>query len=52
MNVATKLLEAIFNNPRDWRITELLTVARQYGLAVRNAGGSHHVFHMTPYRLR
>ena len=44
MNVATKLLEAIFNNPRDWRITELLTVARQYGLAVRNAGGNHPVF--------
>lgn len=32
------------NNPRDWRIEELLSVAAQIGLECRNHGGSHHVF--------
>jgi len=32
------------NNPRDWRIDDLLTVAGRYGVTVRNSGGSHHVF--------
>ena len=31
-------------NPRDWAMPNLLTVARQYGLEVRSTGGSHHVF--------
>ncbi len=44
MNTATKLLEAMRNNPRDWRIEQLQTLARQFGLAVRSEGGSHHVF--------
>lgn len=44
MNTATKLLEAMRNNPRDWRIEQLHTLARQFGLAVRSEGGSHHVF--------
>lgn len=44
MNAATKLFEAMRNNPRDWRIEQLQTVARQFGLAVRCEGGSHHVF--------
>ncbi|WP_107220044.1 hypothetical protein [Thauera aromatica] len=44
MNAATKLLEAMRNNPRDWRIEQLQTVARQLGMAVRCEGGSHHVF--------
>ena len=44
MNTATKLLEAMRNNPRDWRIEQLQTVARQFGIAVRCEGGSHHVF--------
>ena len=44
MNTATKLLEAMRNNPRDWRIEQLQTLARQFGLVVRSEGGSHHVF--------
>lgn len=44
MNAATKLLESMRNNPRNWRIEQLQTVARQFGMAVRCEGGSHHVF--------
>ena len=44
MSAAAKLLEAMRNNPRDWRIQQLQTVARQFGIAVRCEGGSHHVF--------
>ncbi|MDD2845929.1 MAG: hypothetical protein PHT57_13355 [Rhodoferax sp.] len=34
MNTATKLLQSMRNNPRDWRIEQLQTVARQFGMAV------------------
>ena len=44
MTTATKLLRAMRNNPRDWAIEQLLTVAQRHGLEVRNHGGSHHVF--------
>jgi len=44
MNTATKLLDAMRNNPRDWRMAQLLTVARQFDIETRNDGGSHHVF--------
>lgn len=44
MNTATKLLEAMRANPRDWRIENLHTVARQHGIEVRSHGGSHQVF--------
>lgn len=44
MNAATKLLEAMRRNPLDWRIEQLQTVARQFGMEVRCEGGSHHVF--------
>lgn len=44
MVAAIKLLEAMRNNPRDWRIEQLHTLARQFGIAVRSVGGSHHVF--------
>lgn len=44
MNAATKMLEAMRHNPRDWRIEQLCTVARQYGMTVRSDGGSHRVF--------
>ena len=32
------------NNPRDWRIDDLVTVAKQFDIECRNHGGSHHVF--------
>jgi len=44
MNTDAKLLDAMRNNPRDWRMEQLLTVARRFGVTVRNDGGSHHVF--------
>ena len=44
MNAATKLLNAMCQNPNDWAMAKLLTVAKQYGMEVRSIGGSHHVF--------
>ena len=44
MNAATKLLEAMRQNPRDWSMAKLLSVAGHYGVEVRSNGGSHHVF--------
>lgn len=44
MTVADKTLERMRNNPRDWRIGDLVSVAERYGIEVRNNGGSHHVF--------
>jgi hypothetical protein len=44
MSSADKLLENMRNNPRDWRIENLITIASKYGIEVRNHGGSHHIF--------
>ena len=44
MSKRTKLLDTMRNNPRDWRIEDLLVVAKQYEIECRNSGGSHHVF--------
>jgi hypothetical protein len=44
MNTATKLLAAMRQNPKDWGMAKLLTVAKQYGIEVRSTGGSHYVF--------
>ena len=44
MNKRTKLLDAMRNNPRDWRIDDLIAVARQFEIGCRNHGGSHHIF--------
>ena len=32
------------NNPIDWQIAQLQTVAKQYGIRWRHDGGSHCVF--------
>jgi len=47
MTTADKTLTRMRNNPRDWRIDDLLTVAERHGIEVRNNGGSHHVFSAT-----
>ena len=39
-----KILARMRNNPRDWRIDDLKTVANRFGIDWRNEGGSHHVF--------
>lgn len=44
MTTADKTLARMRNNPRDWHIDDLLTVAERHGIEVRNNGGSHHVF--------
>lgn len=44
VSTATKLLDAMRQNPNDWAMAKLLIVAKQHGLEVRSTGGSHHVF--------
>ena len=44
MNTATKLLAAMRQNPSDWTMAQLLTIAQRHGMEVRSTGGSHHVF--------
>ncbi len=39
-----KLLEKMRQNPRDWRIEELETMAKYYGINIRKSGGSHVIF--------
>ena len=41
MATAQKILNKMKNNPRDWRIEQLETVAKHYGISVRKPGGSH-----------
>jgi len=44
MSTAAKLLDAMQRNPLDWRLEQLQTVARQFGLDWRQEGTSHCVF--------
>ena len=44
MTKKNKTLHKLKANPNDWRIEQLETVAKQYGVAVRKTGGSHVVF--------
>jgi len=44
MNTATKLLEAMRDNPLDWQIGQLRTVARQFDIDWRHEVSSHCVF--------
>ena len=46
MSKANKLLEQMRNNPCDWRIGDVKTVASHFSVDWRNIGGSHHVFGM------
>lgn len=43
MSKAQKILAAMENNPLDWRIEQVKTVAIAFGLVVHCPGGSHHV---------
>ena len=41
-----KIIERMRNNPRDWRITDLETLASYFGISIRKHGdGSHVVFY-------
>lgn len=44
MGKADKILRKMQNNPRDWRIASLKTVARSYNIEWRQQGTSHVVF--------
>jgi hypothetical protein len=44
MSTHEKLFARMRNNPRDWRIDDLKTVANRLGIVCRTEGGSHHVF--------
>ncbi|MBP8020676.1 MAG: hypothetical protein RJA86_1901 [Pseudomonadota bacterium] len=45
MSKAKKMLEAMRNNPRDdWRLEQLQTVARRYGITWRHESSSHCIF--------
>lgn len=45
MNSTVKTLTAMRRNPvGDWQMSDLLSLARRFGLEVRSTGGSHHVF--------
>lgn len=44
MATAKKLLEKLRRNPKNCRIEQLETMAKQYGINVRKSGGSHVVF--------
>ena len=39
-----KMLSKMKTNPKDWRIEQLETIAKQNGVAIRKTGGSHVVF--------
>ena len=44
MSKQQKLLEKMRNNPRDWRIESLKTIASAYAIQWRQPGTSHVVF--------
>lgn len=44
MTKADKTLNKMRDNPRDWRIEELESVAKRHGLTVRRPKGSHVIF--------
>ena len=44
MTAADKTLASMRNNPRDWRIEDLQTVARRHGLTWEQPGTSHVTF--------
>jgi len=40
-----KILEKMRNNPHDWRIEQLESIAKWYDIKIRKSGGSHVVFY-------
>lgn len=44
MSKAGKTLDKMRANPRDWRIEDLESVAKQHQLMIRKPGGSHVIF--------
>jgi hypothetical protein len=44
MSTAEKLLDKMRRNPRNWRIEDLIVIARKKGATIRNPRGSHVIF--------
>jgi hypothetical protein len=44
MKNSAKILEKMRNNPRNWRIEQIETIAKNYGINIRKSGGSHVIF--------
>jgi hypothetical protein len=44
MTKADKIIQKMRNNPDGWRIEELQTIARRFGIFWRHDGSSHCVF--------
>lgn len=44
MGSKDKILNKMRANPRDWRIEQLETIDKHYGVVIRKTGGSHAVF--------
>ena len=44
MSKVKKLIQKMYNNPKDWRIDSLESVAKKLNIQVRKSGGSHVVF--------
>ncbi len=44
MSGAEKLIARMRNNPRDWQIDTLVSIADKHGIEVRSHGGSHFIF--------
>jgi hypothetical protein len=44
MNTTVKLLQAMRNNPLDWQLSQLQTIAKRHGIDWRHDGSSHCVF--------
>ncbi|MFA7271064.1 MAG: type II toxin-antitoxin system HicA family toxin [Sterolibacterium sp.] len=43
MSKAQKILAAMENNPLNWVMEQVETVAKAFGLTVHRPGGSHHI---------
>jgi predicted RNA binding protein YcfA (HicA-like mRNA interferase family) len=44
MSGADKQIAKMRNNPRDWQIDTLVSLAEKHGIEVRSHGGSHYIF--------
>lgn len=41
MTKADKIIERMRNNPRDWQIADFDTIAKRFGITMRQGKGSH-----------
>ncbi len=44
MSKSEKIIQKMRENPRDWRLSSLETIAKRLNIQVRKSGGSHAVF--------